>query len=266
MKKVVKQEFTESTIKGLFGAIPFAGTFINEVIFEARSRIKQDRVNSFVNDFASSMDKLTEKDIDLDNIDQLALSDVIEEVLISVSKTSARHKHKSFKNILRKQFKLNSNSDEVLRFISITNSITAIQFKIMYCFSTMSDKVLKYSIQILELQEKRISDDINLKLEKSRYKKGLSNNFETKQKEVNRNIKAIKSKTKAINENIKANDHQQYGINQEEYLVEVQDLIGRGLLFDQAITTNLIQPFTYFGLTRLGRKYIGYVKQQDDDL
>lgn len=47
-KKLQTKEYGISTLKGMIGAIPFAGTFLNEVAFEARSRIKQERVNRFV--------------------------------------------------------------------------------------------------------------------------------------------------------------------------------------------------------------------------
>ena len=40
--------FLESTLKSGFSAIPFVGGLLNEVVFEYSGRIKQERLNRFV--------------------------------------------------------------------------------------------------------------------------------------------------------------------------------------------------------------------------
>jgi len=41
-----KIEIIKSTFKSLIGAIPYVGQAINEAIFDYRSRIKQNRINT----------------------------------------------------------------------------------------------------------------------------------------------------------------------------------------------------------------------------
>ena len=43
----------ESVIRGLVGAIPYVGTALNEAIFDFRSRLKQERLEKFVEELAS---------------------------------------------------------------------------------------------------------------------------------------------------------------------------------------------------------------------
>jgi len=264
MKKEIKKEYLQSTIKGAIGAIPFAGTLLNEVMFEARSRVKQERVNNFVNELSSYLANLKEGDLKLEDLNQEEIGDILEDVFISVSKTSAKHKYDSFKKIIRKQLDpVKSNSDEVLRFVSITNSINAFQFQILTFFSSMSDKVLKYPIDILEIERELPLVEQEIMHDKKRYNKGLSNNLAMQQSFLKDKQRSINSKRKALSENIRVNDHSVYGLTLEEFIVEMQDLIGKGLIFDQAINTNIVKPYSYFGLTKLGRKYIEYVREDN---
>ncbi|MBU1065525.1 hypothetical protein KKC74_12085, partial [bacterium] len=104
-----RKEYGLSTLKGLIGAIPFAGTFLNEVAFEARSRIKQERVNRFIEEFSEYVKSITESEKDLNLLNVENVGDVFEEIIISVSRTSAHHKIDVFKKILFEQLKSSHN-------------------------------------------------------------------------------------------------------------------------------------------------------------
>lgn len=75
MNREIK-EYGLSTLKGAIGAIPFAGTLINEVAFEARSRLKQERVNAFVEEFSQYMADHHKKTSDVDNLNSEQIGDV----------------------------------------------------------------------------------------------------------------------------------------------------------------------------------------------
>ena len=83
MKKELKQkEYGISTLKGLIGAIPFAGTLLNEVAFEARSRIKQERVNKFIEEFSDYMSSYSPHESYENLIDSEKIGDIFEEIII----------------------------------------------------------------------------------------------------------------------------------------------------------------------------------------
>ena len=67
-KNEIVKEGGISTLKGLIGAIPFAGTAINEAVFEARSRIKQNRINTFIENFGEYLNQFKEEDLNLEQI------------------------------------------------------------------------------------------------------------------------------------------------------------------------------------------------------
>ncbi len=88
MNKNIKKQYAISILKGAIGAVPIAGTFINEVIFEARARLKQERIISFIEKFADYVNSKNSDNINLEDIEK----DDFGEIIISVSRTSADHK------------------------------------------------------------------------------------------------------------------------------------------------------------------------------
>lgn len=263
-KELAKKEYGVAVIKGLLATIPFVGTFINEIIFDARSRIKQERVNSFIAEFSNFIEHKSEITQKINKIDEEKFSDVFEEILVSASKTSATYKIAIFKQILVKQFDLcNETTDEAIRFINLTNSITLHQFNILTKFNSLSDKVLLYKVKIIEAENEIAESKPLLQKEIRRATQGSANSRLTYENRINKAEESIRSKTKALNENINPSNNELYGLTREEYLIEIHDLIGKGLIQDLALETSFIKPLELFKITIFGRKYIEYVKEAD---
>ncbi len=273
MSKNKSLEYGKSTLKGLFGAIPIFGTFINEILFEARSRIKQDRINEFVRELSEYLQSRSQIQIDFSDVDQGNIGDVFEEVLLSVSRTSARHKIEAFKKILYDQIVPNTTKvQDAQRAISITNQISEIQFRILSAFYHTSDLLLRYRSQISEMQHEK-SDIIGEKIllakeigfmSESSEKEEVKLNYYKKRliklEEKTQNIEElIKRNTGALTDEANPNDHKYFNLDWQIYLLEVQDLISKGLLYDHVFDSKLIQANQYFGITKLGRWYIGTV-------
>lgn len=66
--KILKDEYSLAALKGLIGAIPYAGTLLNEILFEARSRVKQERVNLFIIEFSEYLLKHSTTTEDISNL------------------------------------------------------------------------------------------------------------------------------------------------------------------------------------------------------
>jgi len=261
-KKLQRTEYGISTFKGLVGAIPFAGTLLNEYAFEARSRIKQERVNKFVIEFSEFINKNSEEKFELETLNVEQISDVFEEIIISISKTSAEHKKTVFKQILLKQLLSNEiETDETMRFINIINELTKAEFEILSAFHDLSDNVLKYKVQILELE----AEKKDLETEISDMNGAFIGN-DTKRKRIEERISKIqklirKRRTALQSGNVNPNYHTTFNLTREVYIAEIQDLISKGLLFDFALRTKIIDPFVHFGITSLGRSFMNYVSE-----
>jgi hypothetical protein len=72
------KEYGLSVLKGVIGAVPYVGTALNEIIFDARSRLKEDRLNSFFAEVAEEVERLSEESIDHDYLKSEEFSDLIE--------------------------------------------------------------------------------------------------------------------------------------------------------------------------------------------
>lgn len=257
MNKLTKEQNKEIAFRSLLGAIPYAGAFLTEVIYDSRSRIKQERVNSFIAEFAEYMGKHSEKACQIGELNSERIGDVLEEIVISVSRTSAEHKRLAFKKILEKQL-LNEEleTDQTLRFVNITNELTNNQFRILNVFHSLSDNILKYKVQILELQKEK----------KELYREIRSKHMESaeqirKLREREAKIPSlIKRKRNALQHGkINPNYHTTFNLNRETYISEIQDLIAKGLLFDFVLKSQIIDPFVHFGITKLGCSYMNYI-------
>ena len=136
------KEVLKTAAKGIFGAIPYVGNLLDEVIFEHRSRIKQERLNKFIEKLNSYFEaNLDDKyNIDSDSLNTEGFSDIFERILYSVSKTSAAHKIEIFRNILIKRIEAkNVSIDLEGKYIDITNSISEIQFVILNQYASLTD-------------------------------------------------------------------------------------------------------------------------------
>jgi hypothetical protein len=94
---------TISTLKSLISAIPIVGGAMNEFLFETRGRIKQDRINKFVEAFAKYLAELMPVELHISQIEKEEFGDFFEEVIIKVAKTKSEIKKETFKKLLANQ-------------------------------------------------------------------------------------------------------------------------------------------------------------------
>lgn len=96
----MKEEISIGVLKGAIGAIPYAGTLLNEIIFDTRSRIKQARIEKFLVKYSESLNKLDA----LKSLEQVSkdesFSDFLEFVLNLISKNRFEEKTQIYRDIL----------------------------------------------------------------------------------------------------------------------------------------------------------------------
>ena len=96
------REYGLGVLKGAIGAIPYAGGLLNEVLFEARSRLKQQWLEKFVGEVAEAMSTLKEEKLDRSFLTSEAFSDLAEDILIRVARNKSDTKRAHFRSILVK--------------------------------------------------------------------------------------------------------------------------------------------------------------------
>jgi hypothetical protein len=220
-KKIIIQ-LTESTAKGLIGAIPFAGTALNEALFDGRSRIKQERFNNFINIFSEYMKDVNESEIDFEYIKSEDFGDIFESIIRRVMRSGSEEKLKTFKNVL---------SNHVLGKIKTDHAET---------FLDLVSRLNEDQIRILETYRKIKTNDISID-ENLPKRNVIDANFETQISE----LRSAKN----------------FELDEGVYQFYLQDLFAKGLLFDNGVNRMDIGPFELMEITQFGIDFLSYIEQ-----
>jgi len=258
--EIARKEYSLSALKGLIGAIPYAGTLLNEILFEARSRLKQERVNSFIIDFSEYLNQYSTPEQDLSKINKDDFGDIFEEIIFSVSKTNAEHKRQIFKQILSKELSTSrEDNEDKLRYISITNTISKIQFSILTNYFTNGDVYIELRNKISKQEHEIPKVKAKLLKETGYSKQGLANRMKAEQDHLIALQSRISNDRSELLSLPNPNDFKEYDLDQETFTIEIQDLLSKGLISDLSSSENGFKASEIFNLTGLSRKFIAYI-------
>lgn len=144
MKKEEVIEIVEdggiSILKGLIGAVPYAGTALNEAIFECRSRIKQNRINNFVLQLGQYIEDHNEN-IDLEYIKSEQFGDILESIFKEVLRTGVKDKLDRFKKILVKQMNSSNHVEFTETFLDIISKLNEKEIELLDYYSKNDDEL-----------------------------------------------------------------------------------------------------------------------------
>lgn len=131
MEKIIIQEVGISIAKGVMGGIPFVGTALNEVIFDGRGRVKQERINSFILELTKYMKEVTENQINYEYIKSDEFGDIFESIMKRVVYNKCTEKMHRFKTILVGNMINPSYTDYSETFLDIVAKINEKQIEIL---------------------------------------------------------------------------------------------------------------------------------------
>ena len=129
--KAYVKKSTEVAIRGLVGAIPYVGTLLNEAIFEGRARLKQERLEKFVEYLADSLQTLESDKIDRAYIQSAEFVDFLEDVLIRAAKVRAEEKRKKLAAVLAGRLQHTAGTPFDDRFLDLLISLSDTQVRIL---------------------------------------------------------------------------------------------------------------------------------------
>ena len=121
----------ESVIRGLVGAIPYVGTALNEAIFDLRARLKQERLEKFVEELASILQTLESDKIDVVYIQSAEFVDFLEDVLVRAAKVRAEEKRRKLAAVLAGRLQHAEGTPFDDRFLDLLISLSDTQVRIL---------------------------------------------------------------------------------------------------------------------------------------
>lgn len=256
MKKVDKKEIIVSTAKSIFGAIPFGGAALDELFFEYNGRLKQNRLNRFVEILAENFTE--DVDINLDNIKTEDFNDLFESVLRRVVQTKSELKLLRFKDILIKELNSPTEKVEVIdHYLDLITSLTEEEIAILYNHRYFT---IEYEEEIDKLNS--LKDKLNSLKQQMENERLIINESKYKKPFESTEVEYDEQKEK-INSYSKYKKAEYYNLSENSFMFYKQRLFSKGLLIDNRMNRIGNLPFGHMGITEFGLEFIDFIKTNE---
>jgi len=253
MKKTETKEILNSFAKSTFSLIPYAGTALTELVFEYNGRLKQNRLNKFVEILAEGFTNNSE--INLDNIKTENFNDLFEAVIKRVFTTKSELKLKRFRDILIKELINPTNESEVKDiYLDLITNLSEEELYILYEHRHFN-KI--YDAELTEKDE--IRDKLNLAKENKK-----KETIVIGESKFSQSIKTLEAELALINNKhdkfkpLRNSTH--YNITEDKFLFYKQRLYSQALLIDSGIGGIGTKAFERMSITEFGIEFINFIK------
>ena len=253
MVKIDSEEILNSTAKSIFGVVPFAGNALDELFFEYNGRIKQKRLNHFVEILAESFSQ--DSGINIDNIKTEDFSDLFESVLRRVVQTKSELKLNRFKDILMKELNVPTKQTELIEiYLDLINSLSEEELSILYYHKHFDLNFEKEIDRMNVLKDKLNTINQNSKKENVQID-GIQ--LESEDADIQNQIKVIEDWLDDLRK-YKTADY--YNLDEHRFMFYKQRLFSKGLLIDNRMDRIGNLPFYNMGITEFGMEFIAFIK------
>ena len=253
MKDTDKKEIIISSTKSVFGMIPHVGTALNELFFDYNGRLKQKRLNNFVEILHEYFSQ--NKDVSIENIKTEDFNDIFESILKRVVVTKSSHKLYRFRDILVKELNSPTSETELIDlYLDLITSLSEKELVILNNYKhfdkTFDNEIAK--LYKLKQQFQKVSDDKKREtiiITRSKYEdeylrlKGIIERTEKKHKKLE------KYKTAEF-----------YKLSEQKFFFYKQRLYSKGLLFDIGVGGVGTRAFEVMSITEFGIEFINFIK------
>jgi hypothetical protein len=251
-------------LKAAIGAIPIIGSALNETFFEIRGRVKQERINSFVEELGAFMSELKDVQLDIHQITREDFSDFFEAVIRSVANNRSEKKKEVYKYLLVNQLENPVPIDYAELYNDIIGSLYEKQIPLLLAFSHSE---VSTHIEFQRDLSNRIQHKNDIEREIKRPYKYHDDEGETNEES---DLPILKYEISKLDKEIESNKDriktkyyptpEEFGIENYEFYYLVQDLVNKGLLMDMSYLTGS-EPCTLTNITEIGLDLIKVIRR-----
>lgn len=258
MSSVDKKEVATSVVKSAFAAIPYAGQILNEIFFDYRGRIKQERLNKFtklLSDYFSN-----NSDIELEKMKNEDFSDLLEAVLRKVVFTKSEEKLIRFRDILTNSIKSEPQQLENSEiYLDLVSSVSEVEIEIL-----LNHRVFDKTYELKRENLHNLQGDLEKfkelqKKELKIYQDGYANNYDKSGILLNQKNTEINKLKFEIDSLDKFRQHSFYRLNEDRFLYYKQKLQSLGLLIDRGIGGFGVRSFDRMSITEFGKDFLSFI-------
>ena len=249
----------ESIVKSGFGAVPIAGQFLNEVFFDYWSRVKQDRYNSFLDEFQKYLEK-NNTEIRQDLLNTEDFGDLFEAVIKKVVQTRSKDKLRRFQMILYQFVKNGASNEYTGTYLDIIERINETQIQILVAHLSIKEEVKFLIGQQEYLRNEMLALNDKLENESVLEQQGKHSKYYDYTKAIlgiDHKLKSIKDQL-AVYATIRSPEY--YKIDRGELTFLFQDLYSKGLMSDLSIGKFDSKPFETMAVTEFGKSFLKFLE------
>lgn len=220
----------------------FPGISVAQEFFEFRNRIKQNRINDFIE---LLQQYLTETNLnqkfEYDLLHSEDFTDLFESVIKRVALTKSLDKLHRFKLILTNQLISNKDIAFSETYLDLVNQLREKQILILSSFRDLKAKLESQNLVTLNNTiQQQVSE------ENRKRSAGENNNYDLVKKE----LREFREFMNPLN----------FGITKTEYDFYVQDLVSKSLLIDIGIGAIDTKPYELMEITSFGNLFINFIE------
>jgi hypothetical protein len=255
MASLDAKEIGISAAKALIGLVPFGGNAISEVLFEYRSRVKQNRLNRFTELLGESFEE--NADFDLESLKTEEFIDVFESVLRKVSQTRSKEKLLRFRDILLRQMRSpKTEIDNADFFLDLIGELDETAIHIL-----KEHAVFEAAFELIDPIRQKYVDTKNansqrLMRERSKLAAEEVATIEEQNLLSDQKIEQYNNEVQAKQAFRKA---EYFELSVDDYLYYKQFLAAKGLIRDNQVGIGGGEPFSYPRITQLGKRFITFI-------
>ncbi|QHI34770.1 hypothetical protein IMCC3317_01140 [Kordia antarctica] len=256
----MKKEITETTMRGLIGMIPYAGTLLNEITFEHRSRIKQNRIEKFIQSFSDYLNNFSKLDIDFEHIKSEEFSDIFESLILKVSKNRSEEKLELFKKILKSEINNPSTKPDFVEiYLDLIVNLHEKQIEILKEHN-LKITISKHKRTEVSTAKTKLSEHKqDIEKEKEKAKNGKFNQLAVFQKKEGKLTSDVIKKEDDLENHNQYRTKKYYDLSNGDFSFFIQDLVSKSLLFDEMIGTIEHKNNKIMELTDFGKGFIDFI-------
>ena len=252
----------ESLLRSAISSVPYVGTLLNEILFEYRSRVKQDRLNAFIEQLETEIRGRGE--IGPQEMTP-ALSDFVETVLARAMKVNTIEKRDRLASILIGRIVNYTPVDFEEQFIALVCELTEKQFEILSMHFRFNEVV-----PLLYREMRDLDNEIASLYQRIGSRTGSSRSTVSNE-EVNSIRLEIRQLVERKNNAMRRMPFSStkrsaafYLVDQAGYASLIYDMIGRGLMHDVGLEMGGYQKLEVLEVTSYGRKFVEYVAHSQE--
>lgn len=264
MNKEKAAEAGVSVVRSIFGAVPYAGGALNEIFFDYRSRIKQNRINAFsqlLSDFF-----MEHTGIDPESLKTEEFSDIFESVVRRVVMTKSKEKHARYRDVLIQHiYEPHKSVENAETYLDLISTLNEMAIRILQVHEQFSTDYKRLDVEVMNADAK--TRQVNEAIGKLKVAYPVNEaHIAVLKGEYDAAFALAESIRKEITDRQSFRQASHFGISDSEYLYYKQTLYAKGLLVDKGFGTfGGSTPFLRMWITDFGEQFIRFLTAANDD-